>query len=241
MVLIIFLCVFYYKFYNFYNSDKYFFWRYKNKIWSHRVDSIERLKEVIKKVNGVEVDLVYDDKLNIFDVTHPPVKSIGLSFENYLNSVKNINNFGLWLDLKNLNQENKLKIFKRIEYLVKKFNLNKNKIIIESSSVNLLDVFVANDYQCSYYLPILSEIDRSELDKTIKIIKYNLKNEPKLYISSYFKDYEIMKKNFPNRKMLFWALAEKDLPKYKQKWKKILKDKQVKVLLIYIRSKHGHR
>src|SRR5690554_4954312 len=78
-----------------------------DKIWAHRVNSTEKLESALKYFKGVELDLVYDEQKNILDVTHPPVPSIDLDLENYLSSINSEAKPYIWLDIKNLNFDNK--------------------------------------------------------------------------------------------------------------------------------------
>lgn len=55
---------------------KFFF---SSKIWAHRVNSIEKYEEARDLFSGVELDLVFNDLNNSFDVNHPPAKIINLN------------------------------------------------------------------------------------------------------------------------------------------------------------------
>ena len=59
-----------------------------DKVLAHRVNSLEKLEASLKHFKGVELDLVYDNETNTFDVNHPPAKSINLTFETYLSAIK---------------------------------------------------------------------------------------------------------------------------------------------------------
>ena len=114
---------------------------FSNKIWAHRVNSIEKLNSALNHFDGVELDLVYNNKKDLFDVNHPPSKSIGLTFEVYLNAIKKQQFPYLWLDLKNLSKENSISILNKLLYLFKSKNYPFHKILIESRQSNELLIF----------------------------------------------------------------------------------------------------
>ena len=76
-------CVISFLLYVAYYSNRILFYGYEHKIWAHRVNSIEKLKETISCFEGVELDVVYIEDGDFFDVNHPPAESIGLSLDEY--------------------------------------------------------------------------------------------------------------------------------------------------------------
>ena len=174
---------------------------FSNKIWAHRVNSIEKLNSALNHFDGVELDLVYNNKKDLFDVNHPPSKSIGLTFEVYLNAIKKQQFPYLWLDLKNLSKENSISILNKLLYLFKSKNYPFHKILIESRQSNELLIFEKEGFKTSFYLPPnLNEKDRLSLSKSIFEIKTILNNQPNIAISTSFEDYNIIKNEFPNHK-----------------------------------------
>src|SRR5690554_6067423 len=90
---------------NYYHPHKLEHFGYAEKIWAHRVNSLEKLASVQNKYTGVELDVVFDTLTNTFDVTHPPTPSIGLSLEQWLQTLDG--DKGVWIDFKNLTAANK--------------------------------------------------------------------------------------------------------------------------------------
>ena len=177
---------------------------FHEKIWVHRVNSIEKLKEVENKFYGVELDVVYNDSLNIFDVTHPPEPSINLNLLTYLKSCKT-KDLHFWLDFKNLTHNNAFNAYERLNSICEKLNIEKKKFIIESQNPQPLEKYVENGFETSYYLPWpgLHQLKNDTLNRTIKSINKNLTTDLS-YISSNYHDYPIMKENFPKKNKLFW-------------------------------------
>src|SRR5690349_3170954 len=86
-------------------SNAAFIFVFRKKVWAHRVNSIEKKKEIGDKFSGIELDLVYNKTTGIFDVNHPPAASINLSLADYLKADLNTNR-GYWFDFKNLEEDN---------------------------------------------------------------------------------------------------------------------------------------
>jgi len=180
---------------------------FNEKIWVHRVNSIEKLSEVQANFYGVELDVVFIDSLNIFDVNHPPAESINLSLENFLSSIKENKSLHFWLDFKNLSGQNQKNAVYRLNAICELLVLSRSNFIIESSSVLLLREFAEAGYQISYYLhwPGLYSLDSSGLQKELNDIKVNLSQlKFNVYLSSYYRDYDILKKNFPEYDIILW-------------------------------------
>ena len=115
---------------------------FNNEVWIHRNNSLTQLNTNKLLYKGLEIDLVFKDKQDILDVNHPPEKSNNINLDKYLYELGNLKQIGLWLDIKNLNENNYLRIYNRIDLLVKKHNLNKTRILIESTNPEFLSPFV---------------------------------------------------------------------------------------------------
>ena len=75
-----------------YNPYQFEFLGHYDKIWAHRVNTLEKLSFSTPFFNGVELDLVYTD--GVLDITHPPTPSIGLNLEAYLEALNPSDSFG---------------------------------------------------------------------------------------------------------------------------------------------------
>lgn len=226
---------------------------YKDKIWAHRVNSIEKYDEAIKIYPGVEIDLVYNANNDFFDVNHPPVKSINLSLKAFLKSHLNIKKYSYWLDYKNLNEDNYFKSLETLNTVIKELNFNRNNIIVESTSPKLLKPFRENGYKTSYYLPSnLLKLESIDFQRRIKIITNNLQKVRVDYLSTDSNQYEIVKKHFPNYNILTWNLLNDKIKinsfyQLKRSFAKInrkisiLRDDNIQVVLIKFESKKGNR
>lgn len=218
---------------------------FNEKIWVHRVNSIEKLKEVNTKFSGVELDVVFDDNLGVFDITHPPEPSIKLTLEDYLKS-NDTHNLKFWLDFKNLDTSNLKLALNRLNIIAKKHNINTQDVIVESSNPILLNAFQEIGFKTSYYLPWpgLYKLNNNQQKKMISKIKQEILENKITCISSNYHDYETMKKEFPTLNKLLWV-SENDYHYKGIKERiflyKILRDKKVDVLLMQYNSNAKNR
>ncbi|MCO6494803.1 MAG: hypothetical protein J5I91_03860 [Bacteroidetes bacterium] len=213
----------------------------KDKIWVHRVNSIERLKETAPLYSGVEVDILYIPEKANFDVSHPPAGSTGVTLYNFIKSNPNKSTH-YWLDLKNLDSTVSAGALSRLLSICKDLSINKDFFIIESDNPKELKVFSDSGFKTSYYLhyPGLYTLSEAELLTQLSIIKGNMKYYT-TYISSPFHDYEILKQYFPEKEKLLW-MAESKL-KFRDELQKSLyalkvaSDPKVKVILYWAEMK----
>lgn len=227
---------------------------YPDKIWIHRVNSIEKLIEVNSKFNNVELDIVFNKKTNSFDVNHPPAPSINLTLYDYLSSINTTSRNNFWLDFKNLNKNNKESSLKKLNLICKNLNLNKNQFVIESTSpIHLLSHHL-DGFKTSYYLPPqLNKLNKKKQITKLNEIQKNCSISKVDYISTDVSDYNILQKHFSNKKKLLWLFDMNKKPTlinpiyivkhlldfYRNT--KILSNKQVKIVLFNYTSIKGNR
>ena len=210
-----------------------------NKIWAHRNNSIYKANTSEKYFKGIELDLVFNEKEGFLDVNHPPAKSIHLDFANYISKLKK--QPYLWLDIKNLNVNNAKIIYDELINIINSNNYPKAKILIETRFPEALPIFTSSGFKTSYYLPFgLSKMKDSILNNNLNQIKKILTEQPKIGISSNYKDYEIMHVNFPNKIKYTWitdGLRHRNYNVTNQ----LLNDSTVAVVLVSFKTLKGHR
>jgi len=211
-----------------------------DKIWAHRINSVERLQKSLVYFEGVELDLVYVERENYLDVNHPPVESIQLRFREYFDKIGDQQPY-LWLDIKNLKEGNAHLIFERLRQILSAKDYPINKVLIESRYPESLDIFTKAGFMTSYYLPNgLHKMEGNEFQKEIAKVILVLEKQPKIGISSSYRDYEIMHKYFPHKKKYLWIVGSfirKNYPLITT----VLDDKNVKVVLSTHRTILGNR
>ena len=224
-------------------SNKTLHFLFTEKIYIHRVNSLEKLSEIKKDYQGVELDIVFKKSINRFDVNHPPTQSINLELVDYFKSVNKTSKLKYWLDLKHLDENNVELSINRLNKICDK--LNKENIIIESSNPKLLNRFAQDGFQTSYYLPAnLIQLNKDSLEFTISKITEHISQFKPTFISANYKDYPILNKSFPKLKKLTWVsggrgdmnILESRLLIYK-----IFFDTKTEVILLPLITKKGNR
>ena len=211
------------------------------KIGAHRLNSEIRLQSALKYFDILEIDLVFDENKNYFDITHPPVKTIQLTLEKYLQKIPKGRYPFLWLDIKNLDITNTSQVLIRLQEVLQKYNYPHTKILVETRYPKMLQSFDRIGFKTSYYLPYrLYKMEDEELRKQIKKITEILDNQPNLGISSNINDYEIMSKYFPARTKYSWALGRRYSNNFSAT-RKALQDPMVKIILVTYTTKKGNR
>jgi len=212
-----------------------------DKILAHRVNSADKLSSALKYFKGVELDLVYFEKEDFFDVNHPPAESINLKFESYLDVLKVNEKPFLWLDIKNLTDANSIKILKKLLVIFNEINYPLDKILIETQNQNALPVFSEAGFKTSYYLPYgLCQMNSDELKATVISIKKVLNTHLKMAISSDIQDYQILDKNFPSKVKYTWVTGSVFRNNFFQA-QKAIRDPKVAIVLVTYNAPKGNR
>lgn len=217
---------------------------FANKIHAHRVNSIEKLNEVKPKFSGAELDVMFQNNTNSFDVNHPPAKSINLTLSKYIASNTTNKDYKFWLDFKNLNKSNQEKAVFKLDSISSVFNLKKENIIIESSLPQYLNLFLNKGYKTSYYLPAKKSLIKSDSVKSL------INTYKTTYISANLSYYSLLKKHYPEQSILSWQTGynniysikslQRAINQFRTKWT-ILNDNKVDVFLVAYKADNGNR
>lgn len=212
-----------------------------SKIGAHRVNSTEKLTSAIKYFDIIELDLVYNNEEGYMDVNHPPIVSIELKLETYLSSIEGNQRPFLWLDIKNINDNNFKEILNRLLKVFNTINYPIDKVLVEAQYPNTLPVFSDAGFKTSYYLPYgLCKMEDNELNKTIIGINEILKKQPSIAISSDIQDYEILSKTFPNKIKYTWVTGSVFRNNFFLA-QKALRDPKVEIVLVTYNAPKGNR
>lgn len=210
------------------------------KCWLHKANNLEKLKKFINEYPGVEIDIHYNLEKNFYDVTHEVKDSKNLSLEEYFKILEKTK-IMIWLDLKNLNHENLILSKNLLDELLRTYNINKSRIILESPEYELLKEYknVFKKYYLVYYDDFFYKTDK--LDK-ITQKEWQIWQENILKIA-HSKDVNAI--SFPiemydyisqlNLKidLLTWIPNKEWELLYKNKLtKKVLEDERIKIILV---------
>lgn len=235
------------------NQDAFFDKMYSDKIWVHRVNSVEKLQEVQDIYTGVELDVVYKIEDSIFDVNHPPAPSTGLNLHDFLGSIQNLNGQKLWLDYKNLNAENELISLSRLQTLCSQYGIPTKHIIVESMAPEYLGSFSKAGFKTSYYLPRITGLPSDQEGVLVQKINKSLDDYSIHYISADKIHLQELKRLFPEKEILTWIVnTESDkasfwelrdlYTKFTRARKKyaVLSDSKILIVLYSYKAKEGN-
>lgn len=124
---------------------------YRNKLWLHRTNSVEKMQENKELYRHIEIDITYRGK-GLFDVTHDADTTFNQNLEEYLPIVQKRNK-AVWLDIKNLHTDNAAEMLTALERLLKTYRLEQDHFIIEASDTAALRRFTQKGFYTSYYVP----------------------------------------------------------------------------------------
>lgn len=150
---------------NYTDKDNYIYWQkanikflvdnnISNRIIPHRVNSIGKLKDIWNDgFRSFEFDVSFgDNDTQSFYIGHDS-DVMGLKMENFLLSINFQKIQKVWMDFKNLNQDNYTQVIERLHYLDKKYQIKK-KFIVESSTTSPFFKEIRKaGWHTSYYMP----------------------------------------------------------------------------------------
>lgn len=125
-----------------------------NKFWLHRVNSVEKQKEFSDKYAGLEFDIIFHSDKMAFENSHDADDFRKYNLEEQFKTYQNLGKKnGLWLDFKNLSNNNKEDALFVLEGLLAKYKIDKKLVWVESQNWKSLKTFRDAGYRTSYYFP----------------------------------------------------------------------------------------
>jgi len=224
------------------------------KLVPHEVNHHTKLNDILKHgLRSLEIDLHFHTDQNntsYFQIGHDKKDLNKLTFESYLKILKHKNIKKIWLDIKNVTNENIDQILKHLIYLDTIYHI-KSSIIFESSLRSpQLKKISDSGFHTSYYLfnnPIehmLSESRDEALRKEAKKIKLQLEEQNMKAISFNSMLYPFIKKYLEpllSKEIVYHTWKSGKLKNYnvikKIKTEKYFQDKRVKTILYYYYDK----
>lgn len=202
------------------------------KYWKHRVNTIEDIKKYRTNYTGFELDVVYYPNENEFRVEHESNSSDRLLLVDYFDAFTDINRFYFWIDIKNLNEGNILKLTNKLVSILKAYNIE-NRTICESFYPSKLTVLNNNGLNTSYWLPYIDYNGTltKKQKEALNIIKRNLQECPHNAISAPYTMLPFIERYLPDCTVHLWTnglYGESD----KHLIREIAAKSQVKILLI---------
>lgn len=178
-----------------------------NKEWGKAINTKEVMSKVDIKSSGLEFDIYFDSAKKLFDVHHDVNSSIGLNFDDLLQVYKDRKlQASIWIDFKNLNNFNFLPALNELIRLRNKYNL-KNKILVESYRVDLLEHYTDSGFFTSYYTPYFNPylINEDSMRSLVSQLATVIKKSKVNALSGYYFQYPFLHKYFPHFPILIWS------------------------------------
>jgi hypothetical protein len=126
----------------------------RGSVWAHRVDTLGKMMQAAGLFRGVEIDVVYDPRLQQLTVNHPPEPPSGLPLDALLAYAGRLDpQLALWLDLKNLDEANAAQVLEALDRLERRHAI-RARALVETSHPGPAAALLRNaGYSTSYYLP----------------------------------------------------------------------------------------
>ena len=207
-----------------------------DRIWVHRVNSVNRYKALEDKFSGFETDIVYNNASGTFSVYHPPLEpgdSDTLSLADFFQATDLLHK-KFWLDTRFVDAFNKREA---LAVLTKMNNadLIRKACIIELYDAEAAQFFAEQGYTVSFNMPLSLQ---AEFKKNV-LLNDSLERilEKVHYISQEASYLGTMKNLFPAKKIITWDPHFSNFFN-KEHLQKLLNDPQVAIVLVNIKSKY---
>jgi hypothetical protein len=203
-----------------------------NKVWPHRVNSIDRYNILKGKFAGAETDVVWDKNEKQFLVYHPPLEHKAILLDSFLSFVDTEKEL-LWLDTRAIPVGDTLNVLNELHRLNATHQLKMNAIL------EIYNLSVANFLADKGYWVALN-INSAWIEK------YNNDDWKKLneamspgisFVSQEDIHIPLLKKHFPAKDIITWSIAFKNYFDRKH-LKQLVQDDKVKVVLVNIKSRY---
>lgn len=205
----------------------------KSKIWLHRANTIEKFKYFEEEYDNFEVDVIFRND-NRLEVTHDHDDHSGLYLEEYFKEIQN-KKTNLWIDLKNINDENKSQVCKKLDEICSDYSIDKKRLIIETRDWQALSYLTDNEFYTSWYLDFDSgEIDAEDSERLSSLIKEVSSNNSVKAISFYGGNYPYINDlALENIDLLSWEhRKQKEMLPFFGRTRSMIYDDKVKVILV---------
>lgn len=215
-----------------------------SKFWLHRVNSPKRLSLQYNKYKGFELDIIFHTEMNnegggTFENSHDSDNSAWYGLEEMFKTLSDLgfaeDDKGIWLDYKNLTEENKTASLSVLETLMSKYGFDRKKFWIESSNWSALKEFRDNGFITSYYFPYCDLSKMAENDKQVAKDKiheaFNTDSIDAVSFDYCYYDF-VSPEVKENQNMLCWNLNNAADVMFSTRYEKCRNDKRIRIILI---------
>ncbi|MEO5562117.1 MAG: hypothetical protein ABIR18_01755 [Chitinophagaceae bacterium] len=206
----------------------------QQRIWAHRVNSTQRYDILQNKFDGFEMDVIYVNSTASFSVLHPPAvsKDDTLSLAGFFKNV-GTDNKNFWLDTRFVDSTNMNEALVALTKLKDQYPILRN-CIIEVYFAPVAELFARHGYIVSFNVSErwLRDLPGNKLLQD----SLNKKIEAVRYVSQEAQYLPVIKKLFPEKRILTWQLSINDFIDT-HPIQKLLDDPQVEIVLVNIKSR----
>jgi len=207
---------------------------FTNKLWVHRVNSLQRFHLVKDYFQGIETDVYYDSSIHNFRIWHPPEnRPFDLYMESLLKEVK-ASNKKIWLDMRGVDSSNAQPAINIFEKKIQEYQLKQN-VLTELYDVTAANCFAQHGFAVSLNVPpaILNKHNdeitgwKQQISSQVKFVSQSVE-----YVDS-------LKNKFPGKKIITWSLAFNNYF-HIEKLKKLADDTSICIVLINVKSRYHY-
>jgi len=215
-----------------YISDKHnaFYPNGIDKVWAHRVNSIDKAIDYSERFFGIETDIFYISEIDKFEVRHDLSDPRGLYLDSLLDKVAHKNDLHFWFDFKNLSDNHADLAAKRLELLFEKHKLFDRAFVESQSGQNLIRL-QKKQIKTSLWLPNINNKTEEEVLDLMEMTKETLLEGDFVAVSCDYNRLNSYLKYLPINSFFVWI---KDLNSEddKKTIKKLYKNELYKIMLI---------
>lgn len=202
-----------------------------NKIWAHRVNSVERYRLLKGKLAGTETDITWRPSEKRFGVYHPPLEKQAITLDSFLQVVDTKTGL-LWLDTREIPVADTNAVFAELERLNQAHQLKMNAVL------ELYDLAVANYLAGKGYwvaLNISPEKMSAYSQQQWKAYRDSMSAEI-AFVSQEDVHLPFLKQHFPGKDIITWSISFNNYFN-RAALKRLVNDPQVKIVLVNIKSR----
>lgn len=208
----------------------------ESKMWKHGVYSKHDAAKYEKVFDGMEVDVVYStEKDGIFIGRVEDDANKDDSFDDWLAMLEQPQNVKLWIDFKNLSNENCVKAIASLERLVDKYGI-KDNVLIENQDLDALNHAKQSGFHVILWVDNLhywrGPHSKNDSISICKIIRNKINKLHPDAISSEFTAYPMLCDTFPEQNIFLWDTPKDFTDENVRHTQELCRNKSVRVVLV---------
>ena len=173
---------------------------FKSKIWLYGTNSPEKLSEYFNAYEGFEVDVVYDEKEHRFMVGRGEEKT---TLDDMFAAQPDLSGKFFWLDIKNVDFNNKTEILKELIALAGRNIIHKSHLVVVSPNSEYLDEFAASGFLTGFEFPSLLRVKRDGIRKVLETAVEKYRNSTVDFVCGDVRYFNFMDFYFPDAPKMY--------------------------------------